>query len=132
IGLAIRVLESEPDAVGEPLSLTLTYAAALPAGPRDIRTRPLCQGSSAGVWEVEVLPGGSEQVGVHAMATMARRPSTPPFAFATMPAAPDPLSLPEWCFGEASQHYGSSAFERRTLEGFPPSPGGNSRSLAWV
>ena len=132
IGLAIRVLESEPDVVGEPLSLTLTYAAALPAGPLDIRTRRLRQGGSVGVWEVEVLPGGSEQVGVHAMATMARRPSTPPFAFATMPEAPDPLSLPEWSFGEPSQHYGSSAFERRTLEGFPPSPGGNSRSLAWV
>ena len=26
----------------------------------------------------------------------------------------------------------ASAFERRTLEGFPPQPGGDSRSLAWV
>ncbi len=132
IGLAIRVLEAEPDAVGEALSLTLTYAAALPSGVLDIRTRRLRQGGSVGVWEVEILPAGSEQVGVHAMVTMTRRPTTPPFAFATMPDAPDPLSLPTFEFGEASQHYGSSAFERRTLEGFPPAPGGTSRSLAWV
>src|SRR6201992_2603446 len=85
IGLAIRVLEVEPDAVGEALSLTLTYAAALPSGPLDIRTRRLRQGGSVGVWEVEILPGGSEQVGVHAMVTMARRPATPPFEFAQMP-----------------------------------------------
>jgi hypothetical protein len=132
IGLCIRVLESEPDVVGEALSLTLTYAAALPSGALDIRTRRLRQGGSVGVWEVEVLPAGSEQVGVHAIVTMARRPATPAFAFATMPEAPDPQSLPQFEFAEASQHYGSSAFERRTLEGFPPAAGGTSRSLAWV
>ena len=32
IGLCVRVLEAEPEALGEALSLTLTYAAALPAG----------------------------------------------------------------------------------------------------
>ncbi len=132
IGLCIRVLESEPGVVGEALSLTLTYAAALPSGALDIRTRRLRQGGSIGVWEVEVLTAGSQQVGVHAIVTMAKRPVTPPFEFAKMPDAPDPQSLPQFEFAEASQHYGSSAFERRTLEGFPPAPGGNSRSLAWV
>ena len=39
IGLCIRVLEAEPEASGEALSLTLTYAASLPSGPLDIRTR---------------------------------------------------------------------------------------------
>ncbi|HZZ34415.1 MAG TPA: thioesterase family protein, partial [Caulobacteraceae bacterium] len=133
IGLCIRVLEAEPDAVGEALSLTLTYAAGLPAGELDIRTRRLRQGGSVGVWEVEVLPAGSDQVGVHAIVTMARRPKTPDFAFARMPAAPDPESLPNPEIpGFAQMHYGASTFERRTLEGFPPKPGGDSRSLAWV
>jgi acyl-CoA thioesterase len=132
IGLAIRVLDAEPEAKGEALSLTLTYAAALPSGSLDIRTRRLRQGGSIGVWEVEILPAGSEQVGVHAVVTMAKRPATPPFEFATMPQAPDPLSLPRQEFAEASQHYGSSAFERRAAEGFPPEPGSGSRSLAWV
>src|SRR5215471_8094152 len=67
IGLAIRIVEAEPEARGEALSLTLTYAAALPAGPLDIRSRRLRQGGSVGVWEVEVLSAGSEQVGVHAI-----------------------------------------------------------------
>jgi acyl-coenzyme A thioesterase PaaI-like protein len=133
IGLAIRVLEAEPEAAGEALSLTLTYAAGLPDGPLDIRTRRLRQGGSIGVWEVELLPAGSEQVGVHAMVTLARRPKTPPFAFARMPAAPAPETLPPP--PEAAgygRHYGASAFERRTLEGFPPTSGTDSRSLAWV
>src|ERR1700748_2309783 len=82
IGLCIRVLEAEPDAVGEALSLTLTYIAALPSGELDIRTRRLRQGGSVGVWEVQLLPAGSDQVGVHGIVTMARRPETPDFAFA--------------------------------------------------
>jgi len=132
IGLAIRVMEAEPDAVGEALSLTLTYAAALPAGALDIRTRCLRQGGSIGVWEVEILPAGSDQVGVHAMVTMARRPQTPPFAFAKMPQAPDPETMPTPQPWGSSEHFGASAFDRRTLEGFPPKPGESSLSLAWA
>jgi len=132
IGACIRVLEAEPQAQGEPLSLTLTYAAGLPSGPLDVRTRRLRQGGSIGVWEVELLPPGSDQVGVHAIVTLARRPVTPPFAFAKMPAAPAPESLPSPEVPVGLTHYGATAFERRTLEGFPPTPGPDSRSLAWV
>ncbi len=132
IGLCIRVLEAEPEAVGEALSLTLTYIAALRAGDLDIRTRRLRQGGSVGVWEVELSPAGSDQVGVHAIVTLARRPKTPDFAFAKMPDAPAPESLPAPEMPEAASHYGASAFERRSLEGFPPTPSGDSRSLAWV
>lgn len=132
IGLCIEVLEAEPTSVGEALSLTLTYAAALPAGDLDIRTRLIRQGGSIGVWEVELLPAGSSQVGVHAIVTMAKRPNTPDFAFAKMPSAPSPESLPSPDFPGGSEHYGASAFERRTLEGFPPAPSGDSRSLAWT
>ena len=132
IGLAIRVLEAEPEATGEALSLTLTYVSRLPAGELDIRTRRLRQGGSIGAWEVELYPAGSDQVGVHAVVTLARRPETPAFAFAVMPEAPDPESLPHARpFGDG-EHFGASAFERRTLEGFPPQVGPNSRSLAWV
>jgi acyl-coenzyme A thioesterase PaaI-like protein len=132
IGLCVRVLEAEPEAVGEALSLTLTYAAGLPAGDLDVRTRRIRQGGSVGVWEVEMSAAGSGQVSVHGIVTMARRPSTEAFAFAVMPEAPDPLSLPSPDMPGDAQHYGASAFERRTLEGFPPKPGSSSRSLAWV
>ena len=132
IGLCIEVLETEPASVGEALSLTLTYAAALPAGELDIRTRLIRQGGSIGVWEVELLPARSSQVGVHAIVTMAQRPKTPDFAFAKMPNAPAPESLPSPDIPGGSMHYGASAFERRAVEGFPPAPAGNSRSLAWT
>ncbi|HEY1425285.1 MAG TPA: thioesterase family protein [Caulobacteraceae bacterium] len=133
IGLAIRVLEAEPQALGEALSLTLTYITAVPAGPLDIRTRRLRQGGSVGVWEVELLPAGSGEVGVHAIVTLARRPPTPPFAFAVMPQAPAPESLPAPPPpSEAMRHYGAASFDRRSMEGFPPTPGTDSRSLAWV
>ena len=132
IGLCIRVLEAEPEAVGEALSLTLTYIDRLPAGELDIRTRRLRQGGSIGTWEVELSAAGSDQVGVHAIVTMARRPATPEFAFAAMPSAPVPEGLPSPpTFGEG-EHYGATAFERRSLEGFPPKATGDSRTLAWV
>jgi len=66
------------------------------------------------------------------MITMARRPPTPPFAFATLPQAPSPDELPCPDHPAGPLHFGASAFERRTLDGFPPKPGGDSRSLAWV
>ena len=132
IGLCVRVLEAEPAATGEALSLTLTYAAGLPAGELDIRTRCLRQGGSIGVWEVELYPAGSDQIGVHGMVTMARRPETPAFAFASMPDAPDPETLPTPPSFGSPEHFGASAFDRRTLEGFPPQISENSRSLAWV
>jgi len=132
IGLCIRVLEAEPEAVGEALSLTLTYASGLPSGELDVRTRRLRQGGSIGVWEVELRPAGSDDVGVHGMVTLARRPSTPDFAFARMPDAPPPETLPSPEPPGGMQHFGAQAFERRTLEGFPPRPSGDSRSLAWV
>lgn len=133
LGLCIRALETEPEAAGEALSMTLTYAAGLPSGLLDVRTRRLRQGKSIGVWEVELRPQGHDEVGVHGMVTLARRPETPPFAFAKLPSAPAPEELPAPEHPAGPLHFGASAFERRTLDGFPPKPnGGDSRSLAWV
>lgn len=132
LGLCVRALEAEPEARGEALSMTLTYASGLPSGVLDVRTRRLRQGGSIGVWEVELRAEGSEDVGVHGMVTLARRPATPPFAFATLPQAPAPEDLPSPEHPGGMRHFGAMAFERRTLDGFPPKPSGDSRSLAWV
>jgi len=131
LGLCVRALEAEA-AAGEVLSMTLTYAAGLPSGELDVRTRRLRQGASIGFWEVELRPQSVDEIGVHGMITMARRPPTPPFAFATLPQAPRPEDLPTPDHPAGPAHFGASAFERRTLDGFPPKPSGDSRSLAWV
>src|SRR5580704_10788033 len=91
-----------------------------------------CARAARGVWEVELLAAGSDQVSVHAIVTLARRPTTPAFAFAAMPDAPDPERLPSPDMPGEARHYGAAAFERRTLEGFPPKVGTSSLSLAWV
>jgi acyl-coenzyme A thioesterase PaaI-like protein len=132
IGLCLAVAAAEPEARGEPLSITLTYVAGLSAGVVEARTRRLRQGGSIGVWEVELRPAGAAEVSVHAIVTMARRPATPAFAFAEMPEAPEPDSLPTQSRPGDAQHFGSRAFERRTTENFPITPAAGSRSLAWV
>ena len=78
LGLSVRVVEREPHAIGEALSLTATYAAALRAGPLDVRTRKLRQGGSIGIWQVEILPESSEDVAFHCVLTMAKRPKPRP------------------------------------------------------
>ena len=132
IGLCVSVMAAEPEAKGEPLSITLTYVTGLVAGEIDVRTRRLRQGGSVGVWEVELRPAGAQEVGVHAIVTMARRPSTPPFAFDRMPEAPEPESLPAQVRPTGTRHFGSRAFEKRTSETFPIQPAPSSRSTAWV
>lgn len=140
IGLAIRVLEAEPDAVGEALSLTLTFCFALPYGDLDVRTRRIRQGGSIGVWEVELCAAGSRDVGVHCIVTMAKRPKTPEFAFASMPPAPDPETLPvpkrsippEMLAEGFTMHMAGNAFERRGQDMFPPEPNGDSLTLHWT
>lgn len=132
IGLSLKVMDAEPEATGEPLSITLTYVTALTAGEIEIRTRRLRQGGSVGVWEVDLRPAGAEGISVHAIVTMAKRPSTPPFAFAKMPGAPPPETLPKPASPGGALHFGAQAFERRTAETFPIQPGPSSYSTAWV
>jgi acyl-coenzyme A thioesterase PaaI-like protein len=132
IGLCLTVMAAEPEARGEPLSITLTYVAALIEGEIEVRTRRLRQGGSIGVWEVDLRPAGAEETSVHAVVTMAKRPSTPPFAFARMPEAPDPETLPSPISPGGGRHFGAQAFERRTSETFPIEPAASSYSTAWV
>lgn len=132
IGAAIRVLDAEPEAVGEPLSLTLTYASGLPSGAVAVRTRRLRQGGSIGVWEVEFSPAGSDAVAVHAIVTLARRPVTPAFAFASMPPAPPPETCPIREVPEGLSNHAATSFEWRTISGYPAEPGAGSRSLGWA
>lgn len=132
IGVCVRVLEAEPEATGEPLSLTLTYAAALPAGDIEVRTRRVRQGRSIGVWEIELAVAGSGEIGVHAMMTMAVRPETPAFAFAEIPRAPAPEGIGATLSPISSQHPSQTLFDRRMVDPSRPRIPGDSCTLTWV
>ena len=49
-----------------------------------------------------------------------------------MPDAPDPESLPTPPVPSGALHFGALAFERRTLDTFPPQATGDAHTLAWV
>lgn len=132
IGLFLKLLESEPEARGEALSVTMTYAAPLEHGDLDIRTRCIRQGRSIGVWELELRHAGAEDVGVHGMVTMAVRPDTPTFAFATMPEAPAPETLAVTASPINSQHPSQTLFERRAVGPVQPRAPGEARTLTWA
>lgn len=130
VGLCIRVVEAEPQSVGEPLSLALTFVSALPAGQLDVTTRRLRQGRSIGVWEVEIRPAGSDAICVHGVVTVARRPATTRFVFARMPDMPRPEDLPiQKRRGSQAQN---DAFEWRAVGADPPAVGHSAHTLAWV
>jgi acyl-CoA thioesterase len=132
IGLCLTVIAAEPDVVGEALSITLTYAAALREGQIDVRTRRLRQGGSVGVWEVELRPAGADDVSVHAIVTMARRPATPQFAFAQMPQVAEPEGLASPDSPGGAGHVTARVFDRRMSETFPIQPSTSAYSTAWV
>jgi hypothetical protein len=132
IGLCLQVVAAEPEARGEPISISLTYVAGLREGAVEIRSRRLRQGGSIGVWSLELGPPGADEVCVQAVIIMAQRPPTSPFAFARMPDAPEPEDWPEPMSPGGRQHFGARTFERRTSESFPIQPGVHSHSLAWV
>jgi hypothetical protein len=133
IGLCLRVLEVVPDVRGEPLSLTVTFAAPLPAGGVTLRTRRIRQGGSVGIWSVELLREGSDQVSIQAVITLAQRPETKAFSFVRMPDAPAPESLGDGVTpGGGVRRHGAAVFERRMVGTFPPATGSDSRSLAWI
>ncbi len=132
IGLCLNVITAEPEARGEPLSITLTYVTGLREGEIEIRTRRLRQGGSVGAWDVDLRNAGTEEIGVHAIVTLATRPNTPAFLFAKMPNAPAPETLPIPVSPGGNRHFGAQAFERRTAEVFPIQQAASSYSTAWV
>jgi acyl-CoA thioesterase len=130
IGLCVRVIEAEPEARGEVLSLALTYVSPLPPGPLEVSTRRLRQGRSIGVWEVEIRSAGMDEICIHGLITAAQRPATQRFSFAQMPKTAPPQDLPRQT--KRGSHAQNNAFEWRALGLDPPAVDQVGISLAWV
>jgi acyl-CoA thioesterase len=81
-----------PELLGEPVALTVNFAAALADGPFQVRPRPARTNRSTQHWIIEVLQDG--QTVVTATAVTAQRRETWAGHEATMPEVPRPQEQP--------------------------------------
>ena len=130
---AINAVLTHPQRLGEPVALTVNFAAALADGPFDIVAQPLRTNRSTQHWAV-VLRQGSEVVGSASAITAVRRETWGAIE-ATMPQVPRPVDVPlpatrarvEWV----------NRYELRFIEGGIPhewdgSDSGRSLTRLWT
>lgn len=133
----INAVLIHPERLGEPIALTVNFAAALADGPLRVEARPARTNRSTQHWEIQMrqtAPGG-EAVVATATAVTALRRQTLRVTEQAMPEVPAPHDVPrptakarvEWV----------KRYEMRPIEGgFPQSwsgqDEGSSRSRLWV
>lgn len=96
---ALRAVLLHPALLGEPVALTVNYAAALSAGPFSITARPVRTNRSTQHWTVELVqrdPSGEAGVSMTATAVTAVRRSTWGASETAMPALHFSDALPRF------------------------------------
>jgi acyl-CoA thioesterase len=88
---ALNAVMQHPDRLGEPVSFTVNFAAALADGPFVAQARPARTNRSTQHWIVELLQDG--QTVLTATAVTAKRRDTWSLNEAVMPAVPAPLQV---------------------------------------
>lgn len=130
---ALQAVMQHPQRVGEPVALTVNYAAALADGPFVVHARPARTNRSTQHWVVEIRQGG--EVMVTATVFTALRRETWCASETQAPAVPRPADVPpaqgrgrvEWI----------NRYELRFIEGEIPAlweggDQGHSRTRLWV
>lgn len=130
---ALAGVLGHPERIGDPVALTVNFAAALAPGAFSVHPRAARTNRSTQHWMVEVRQAG--ETVLTATALTARRRPTWGAVEHTMPAAPPPGAVPlaekrrkvEWI----------RRYEMRFIEGGPPPTWdgadlGSSRSRLWV
>lgn len=123
----------EPACQGEPIALTVNYAAPVAAGAFDLQAQALRTNRSTQHWQILLMQGG--EVAASASVVLATRRETWSAVDAGFPAAPPaqtvavqpPLAPARW----------TSAYEMRFVRGSLPmtsaaAPAADSESLLWV
>lgn len=93
---ALQAVMQHPERLGEPISFTVNFAAALSDGEFRVETRPVRTNRSTQHWVVSLSqtdPAGVESVVLTATAVTAARRTTWSAADAVMPAVPAPGSI---------------------------------------
>ena len=134
---ALRAVLLHPQLLGEPLSLTVNYAAALTAGPFTVQAEPVRTNRSTQHWNISILQTdaqGQQVVTTTATAVTAVRRDTWSLGDVPMPAVPPPAQCPriaprtgvEWL----------NRYEMRPVTGTLPEPwdgqGDSSLSQLWM
>ncbi|GAB1386887.1 thioesterase family protein [Melaminivora sp.] len=135
----LQAVLQHPDLLGEPLSLTVNYAAAVTEGPLTLQVQPIRTNRSTQHWSVLLLQPdaqGQEQVVSSASAVTAVRRSTWGVSDAPMPAVPAPAEVAAVPVPENFPVQWIKRYEMRPITGSIPEQwndqGDSSLSQLWV
>jgi hypothetical protein len=88
----LRAALAHPERVGDPVALTVNYAAALGAAPFEVRARPARTGRSVQHWQIELIQAG--EIATTATAVTALRRDTWAAVELAPPEAPPAEAVP--------------------------------------
>lgn len=131
----LQAVLQHPERAGDPVSLTLTYAAPIREGDFEIRTHLVAATRSTQHWSVQLLQGADGEVAVNAIAMFAKRRDTWSACEAAMPevapAEQTPLQTVD-AFPMAWLRRYSLRFLRGGLDDITTGPHSDSTSQLWV
>lgn len=124
LGVLMKAILSEPHSDAAPISMTVSYIAALKDAPMTVSTRLLRRGATLEFWRAEVSQG--DGLVAHAQITLGRRRPTQRFSWIEMPkvAAPEEIESASTSGGFLRE------YDIRTIVGFPAKDG-RSLTLNW-
>jgi acyl-CoA thioesterase len=131
--LALQAVIKHPDLLGEPVSLTVNFAAAIEEGEFEIQAVPVRTNRSTQHWTVSISQNG--QINTTATVFTAARRDTWSESDLTMPQVPRPNDVQAIRIGPEGVAW-LSQYDMRPVSGKPPSvwdgSGTDSESLLWV
>jgi acyl-CoA thioesterase len=123
------------DRVGEPLSITVNFAAAIREGAYDVRIEELRRNRSTSFWfsRFVQMQDGEEVHCADASVVLATRRETPAFAIAHAPEAPAPESVAAVDFASKRAKW-METYDMRFVTGHPfrRETDDSARTIAWV
>ena len=134
---ALRAVLLHPQLLGEPLSLTVNFAAALTAGPFTVQAEPVRTNRSTQHWNISILQTdaqGQPVVTTTATAVTAVRRDTWSLGDVPMPAVPPPAQCPRIALRTGVEWL--NRYEMRPVTGTLPEQwdgqGDSSLSQLWM
>jgi len=136
--LALQAVLRHPELLGEPIAITVNYAAAVVAGPFEIRATPVKTNRSTQHWTVEIRQNDAEgrpQLNTTATVVTAVRRETWSATDLPMPAVPGPDDVERLTIGPKAVAW-VGQYEMRPVRGSMPTQwdgrGDHSETLLWL